>query len=304
MAMFWTSVGFLSLVVIAAVVYPLMRRGARAADQTTPGVGVYREQLAEIDRELASGLLTEEQAVAARLEIERRIIAIPRAAKTSSAGIGVLGRRLAVAAVVLGLPAGAVPLYLYLGMPHQLDRPLAQRTEELKLREQAQQLDEFSNTLVARLEERPDDVEAWVMLGRLYNMLRRFSESADAYGRVHALRPGEADAAVDHGEALVYASRGFVSDAAKKLFVAALESNPKHLKARFYLGSALAQRSDQIPKAIEVWSGLVKDAPPDAPWLETVRRNLRVAEAELADLTEARPEIKPDAGMRGADAQE
>ena len=299
--MFWISIGFLSLVVIATIAYPLTRRGARATDQAAHSVHVYREQLAEIERDLSCGLLTEEQATIARIEIERRILAATRAAKASLSVIGAMGRRLTMAAIALGLPAGAVSLYLYLGMPSQPDRPLVQRTEELKLVEQAQQLDEFTRTLAARLEERPDDAEAWAMLGRLYRMLGRLPKSAEAYGRVHALRPEEADAAADHAEALVHVSEGGVSDAAEKMFAAAVATDPKHVKARFYLGSALAQRPKELAKAIEVWSSLEQDASPDAPWLDVLRQNLRIAEAELASLAEARPEIGPDAGTPGAE---
>ena len=62
----------------------------------------------------------------------------------------------------------------------------------------------------------------------------------------------------------------------------ALEIDPEHVKGRFYLGSALAQRAEEIPKAIEIWSSLEKDSAPDAPWLELLRENIRVAKAELA----------------------
>jgi cytochrome c-type biogenesis protein CcmH len=236
--MYWTFIGFLSLAVIALVVYPLRRR-----------------------------LLT-------------------------------------VAVIVLALPAGAVPLYLYLGMPDQPDRPLVQRTEELKLAEQARQLDEYTRVLATRLEERPDDAEAWATLGSLYIFLRRFPESAEAFGRVHELRPEEADAAADHGEALVHASGGVISNTAEKMFATAVATDPKHAKARFYLGSALAQRPNKLAKAIEVWRDLEQDASPDAPWLDVLQRNLRLAEAELASLADAGPRTDAETGTPGTGGEE
>ncbi len=280
--MFWASVGILSFVVVAVVLYPLMQRGMRTTGRAAESVGVYRDQLEELNRDLDFGLLTEEQAAAATVEIERRILAATRAAEASASGIGAMGRGFMVAAIAVGLPAGALSLYLYLGMPNQPDRPLAQRAEELKLAEQARRLDERTKALAARLEERPDDAAGWATLGRLYNTLGRFSESMEAYALRHALRPEAAPAAADHGEALVYASRGYVSDTAQALFEATLEIDLENVKARFYLGSALAQRAEELPKAIEIWSNLEKDSPPDAPWLEVLRENIRVAKAELA----------------------
>jgi cytochrome c-type biogenesis protein CcmH len=297
--MFWTSIGFLTLLVVAIIAIPLARRGTRATAPATQSIPVYREQLAALDRDLAHGLLTEEQVAAARAEIEPRILAATRAAKESLSGIGAGGRRLAVAVIALGLPAGAISLYLYLGMPNMPDRPLAQRTEEVKRMAQLRQLDAYARKLTVRLQERPDDAEAWGLLGRLYNMLGRIRESADAYGRAHALRPAAADAAADHGEALVHLAKGRVPDAAEAMFVAAIKIDPKHAKARFYLGSALAQRPQELPQAIAVWSSLEKEAPPDAPWLDALRQNLRVAEADLAGLTAAQPEIGPDADLPG-----
>jgi cytochrome c-type biogenesis protein CcmH len=280
--MFWASVGFLSLVVVAVVLYPLLRSGMRTTDRVTDSVRVYRDQLEELNRDLDRGLLTEQQAVAATAEIERRILAVTRAAEAPASGIGAIGRGSMVAAIAVGLPASALSLYLYLGMPNQPDRPLAQRTEELKLAEYTQHLDERSKALAAHLEGRPDDAAGWATLGRLYKVLGRFSESAEAYARRHALRPEAAAAAADHGEVLVYASGGYVTGTAQGLFEETLEIDPKHVKGRFYLGSALAQRKEELPKAIEIWSSLEKDSPPDAPWLEVLRENIGVAKAELA----------------------
>lgn len=280
--MFWVSIGILSFAVVAAILYPVMRPGLRTIGRATDSVRVYRDQLEELDRDLDSGLLTEEQAAAAKVEIERRILAATRAAEVPASGIGAMGRGSMVAAIAVGLPAGALSLYLYLGMPNQPDRPLVQRTDELKAAEFAQQLDERSKALKARLEESPDDAAGWAALGLLYKTLGRFSESAEAYARRHAQTPEAASAAADHGEVLVYVSRGYVSGAAQGLFEAALEIDPEHVKGRFYLGSALAQRAEELPKAIEIWSSLEKDSSPDAPWLEVLRENIRVAKAELA----------------------
>ncbi len=87
------------------------------------------------------------------------------------------------------------------------------------------------------------------------------------------------------------------------MFEAALGADPKYVKARFYLGSALAQRPEEIPKAIELWSRLEKDSPPDAPWLEALRQNIRVAKAELAAITQAGQGADPGTARAGTGAE-
>lgn len=300
--MFWTSIGFLSLVVVAAILFPMMRRAGRAVSQVPHAIRIYREQLAELDADVSSGLLTEDQAGAARLEVERRILAASGTGEATPSAFGAMGQRLVVAVIALALPGGALYIYLSLGQPTLTDLPLAMRTQELKVAKQMEQIGEFVGFLETRVEKRPDDAEAWSKLGRLYSLRGRYADSAKAYGRVHTLKPQELDAAADHGEAMVYLSGGTVSEQARKMFEQVLVSNPKHIKARFYLASALAQRPDGLPRAIEIWSGLESDSPPDAPWLDVLRRNLRLAEIELASLEKAAPEKAPQSSISGTGA--
>ncbi|MFV2093123.1 MAG: c-type cytochrome biogenesis protein CcmI, partial [Hyphomicrobiales bacterium] len=106
--MFWTSIGFLSLVVIATVLYPLLRRGRRLVSQVPHSIRVYRDQLDELGNDLASGLLSEEQAGAARIEVERRILAATSTGETASSAFGAMGQRLTVALIALALPVGGL----------------------------------------------------------------------------------------------------------------------------------------------------------------------------------------------------
>ncbi len=295
--MFMVFAGILSLSATALVLSPFIRSRWGTTSRTQQVIGVYHEQLDEIDRDLNRGLLTEKQAAVSKAEIERRINEATGPAEEITSGLGVIGRTLTAAAITLVLIAGAFSIYSNLGRPDQQDRPLATRTEALQLAQHTQRMDELSRNLAARLEENPGDAEGWAMLGRVHQVFGRFTESADAFARVHALRPKTATAAADHAEALVHVSEGIVSEAAERMFVETLSVDPKHVKARFYLGMALAKRPDEIARAIELWSSLEKDSPPDAPWLEALRANIQVARADLAAITEARHRSESRADM-------
>jgi len=77
----------------------------------------------------------------------------------------------------------------------------------------------------------------------------------------------------DLGEALAAAANGVVTDEAKKLFVRAVALDAKDSKARYFLGLADEQDGNR-EAAAEKWRSLLKDAPPNAPWVGFVRQAL------------------------------
>src|SRR6478609_10059856 len=66
----------LTCLALAILLVPLLLRRHAAASRESYNLAVYRDQLAEIDRDAARGLLNAEQAEAAHAEIGRRILAL------------------------------------------------------------------------------------------------------------------------------------------------------------------------------------------------------------------------------------
>src|SRR5882672_5201226 len=101
----------------------LQRRGPTSREAYN--LAVYRDQLAEIERDLARGVLAAEHAEAARAEIARRILAL----NPAEAEIGPTSRpRLAATVAILLLPVAAWILYWQLGSPSLPDQPFAARS--------------------------------------------------------------------------------------------------------------------------------------------------------------------------------
>jgi len=285
MITFWASTGTLTVAVLFILLFPLFRRPNQEVGRASYGVHVFSEQLKEVERDVERGLLSTDQEAVARYEIERRLLA---AAETGEAaegpGIGRFPRWAAVTGVALALPAGILSIYLSIGSPHSPDKPLAERTEELKWAAKASQFESMINKLADRLKDNPGDTKGWVMLGRSYNALGRMRESADAYLRAYGLDPENPMIAVNYGEALVYANEGHVSKTAREAFETALKLEPDNLKGRFFLGFAKAQNADELAEAIEIWTGVERDAPPDAPWLAGLQEQLKRAKKNLGKI--------------------
>jgi cytochrome c-type biogenesis protein CcmH len=134
--------------------------------------------------------------------------------------------------------------------------------------------------LAARLENEPDDLQGWLLLGRSYAYLERYDDAAVAFGNAAALAPEDADVRAAYGEALIYAADGVVTPAAKGEFEAVLAKDPNNPGARLYLGMAAAQ-AGELRQAFDMWRALAEDADGNEPWLPAIRRQLRALSDEL-----------------------
>jgi cytochrome c-type biogenesis protein CcmH len=202
-----------------------------------------------------------------------------------------------VAAIVFVIPVGIISVYMMLGVPNLPDNPLANRADELSKVADSKQFSDMADKLLARLEKNPDDAAGWGMLGRTYRVIARPADSAKAYSRAYALSPDDPIVAIDYGEALVIAEKGHVTEAARMAFEKALALDPRNLKGLYFLGVAKAQTDGQLPEAIRIWEGIVKDAPPDAPWLTDLRNLIARAKESMGKESSANnPSVKTQGG--------
>jgi cytochrome c-type biogenesis protein CcmH len=326
---------FLIVVVLVAVVSaalsvaPLLfgRSAARARDALD--AAVFRDQLAEIDRDLARGTITAAEATGARAEISRRLIAATARAERSGAltpAPRVVSLILA-GVVAVGLPVLATVVYVFTGAPGLPDSPFAARTPQQQLMavqgetpgrpSQAQAEAQRALTaadapppetepgytdLVARLEaliaDRPSDIEGRRLLVTSYLRLQRFAEAWRVQEEIIALEGPRAtgDMVARQAEAMVLAADGYVSPEAERVIDRALSLDPATPMARYYDGLRLAQ-GGQLPQAVDVWRRLRADAPGNAPWRPWLDNMLAEGERLLA----ARPAAPgPDAAAVAA----
>ncbi len=304
--MLWIALGVMTAATVALLVVPMWRARRGLAPRGAHGIEVYRDQLGDLERDLERGLLSAEEAEAARLEIERRLLA----ADDDRAGAGALTvrrRGLGVAIVALALPAAALGLYAWLGSPGLPSQPYAEHIERVRAEPAAAQddpqLTQMIAGLAARLEDTPDDLEGWALLGRSYRTLGRFREAAAAFRRAVALDAGDPALLVAEGESLIFASDGVVTPAAESALRRALVLSPGHPAPRYYLGLAERQAGN-ARAALARWLALAADSAENAPWRPILLRGLEEVAQELdVDLASLLPPpLPPVAPMaRGPD---
>ncbi len=256
---------------IFAVLWPLARQNARA--RSGSDVAVYRDQIEELERDRAAGLIGQAEGQAARNEISRRLLAAADAeavvATVPAAGSPRRRRTAALAALVL-LPLGAGTLYLKLGSPFLPAAPSSARTTAPA---EQRSIESLVAQVEAHLERNPEDGRGWEVVAPVYLGLGRFEDAVRA--RRNALRLLGASAAreADLGEALVAAGNGIVTADAKAAFDRALAADSAEVKARYFLGLA-AEQDGKREEAAQIWRALLASAPAEASYRELVQGSL------------------------------
>ncbi|HEX9586603.1 MAG TPA: c-type cytochrome biogenesis protein CcmI [Bradyrhizobium sp.] len=268
----WPILTLMTLGAVIAVWWPLARR--QGSVRSGSDIAVYRDQLDEIDRDQAAGLIGNVEAEAARVEVSRRLIAAAETAKARSTAPapGPAGRyrRATLAAAIVLLPVGAGSVYLLLGSPGLVPLSMNAATDGQPL---PAGVEKTVAEVETYLESNPKNGRGWELLAPVYLRLGRFDDAVRA--RRNALEIFGPDAARlgDLGEAMVMASNGVVTAEAKSLFERANAADPEDVMAQYYLGLSAKQdgRRDEAEKR---WRALVSRAGEGAEWLPLVKNAL------------------------------
>ena len=179
--MLWGILALLSVSAIAMLLLPMLRHDAAGTDRQAGAVAVIADQLHEVDRDADRGLISNDEAEAAKIEIKRRLLKLNRGA--SAKGRSVMGGRAALWISALVVPLFAGLLYAQLGSPGVPTVPFADRQDE---RAEQAQITELTGRLLERLENDPEGgpTEGWMLLGQTYMRMGRYSAAAAAMGNV------------------------------------------------------------------------------------------------------------------------
>ncbi len=265
----WLILAVMTAAALFAVIWPVARHAGSV--RSGSDIVVYRDQLDEIERDLAAGLIGKTEAQAARVEISLRLIAAADAAKAApesfDAASAAWRRRAVSVTSLLMLPIVAGGLYLWLGSP-ELAQSAAQRNAAAQ-----QSVESLVARVEAHLAQNPEDGRGWEILAPVYMRLDRYSDAVMAWRNTLQLlgENGERDANL--GEALAAEANGVVTAEAKADFVRALTFDKTIVSARYYLGLA-AEQDGRKEEAAKIWRDLIAEAPPGAQWVSDVRNAL------------------------------
>jgi cytochrome c-type biogenesis protein CcmH len=272
----WIVILVLAALAAAALIVPLLRGRSAAGSRAVYDREVYRDQLAELERDRARGLIDAAEAEAARAEIARRMLATEREEAAIPVKNG--ARPLALVAAVAA-PILALALYVEFGSPQIPGEPFASRVATDAGAKARAELTQRVAALAQRLQQNPDDLEGWNLLARSLSALERYGEAVTAWRQIVRLTGGNPDASSALGESLVQAANGTVTPEARETFERVRGAVPFDARAMFYLGLAEAQAGNGSA-ALQIWTDLAAVSPENAPWLPTLRERMRQTAAE------------------------
>lgn len=297
---FWILALLAAVVTVAIIGYALVtRREDAEAASAAYDLQVYRDQLKELDRDLARGVIGEEEAQRARVEISRRLLEADRKAQAGEATTTAprsLGWA-AVALVAAFIIGGGAWLYSDLGAPGYWDMPLKGRIEAAKEAretrmaqaeaeaglpawdgpppEAPQDYIDLVEQLRAAVTKRPDDMHGQSLLVTHETALGNYVAAHQAMAKVIASK-GDSTTAEDYSQyadLLVLAARGYVSPEAEDAITRALQLNPRDPVALYYSGLMFAQ-TGRPDLAFRLWRDLLESSDPSEPWVEPIRSQI------------------------------
>ena len=315
--MLWLILTLMTAAAAAYVAAPFLRPIDKTGAAQSSDLRIFKDQLAEIDREVAAGLIEPAAAEQARTEIKRRMLAADKAA--ANAGevkpLTPLEYKFAFLAVTGFTVLGSVILYALTGSPSipsgvPMGGGMAAQSGDAQPAMQATapaaggapgllDVDAAIAKLSARLKANPSDLQGWIMLGWSYVGTQKYPEAVEAYRKAVALDPKSAGAKEGLSNALIHVADGKVTPEALTLIDETLAIDPKQPGARFDKGLAKLQGGD-AKGAIDDWIAQLKDASPDDTWAPEVRqRVVETAQKAGIDVSGRLPAAAPVATMGG-----
>jgi cytochrome c-type biogenesis protein CcmH len=306
---FWAMAGCLAAVVAALLVSAMRRAPGAVSDGTASDMAVYRDQLAEIDRDLARGTIGPDEAARLRAEIGKRVIEADRGRATPATAGSKRAGGAAVAVVLAAILPGAMVVYWALGAPGYPDMDLETRLAELDAGIAGRPTQEAELQALGRTRDTEADQRLATELAGVTDpeaLRARFGQSFEAGDMLAAVRVQErllalagADATSnDHANlalALVAEADGYVSPEAEASLRASLQADMTNELSRYLVGEMFLQ-GGRFDQTFRFWRPLVEGGNPAAPWTASIRE--RIGEvAELAGVRYALPDAPgPTAG--------
>ncbi len=265
----WILLALLTAIVAAALLYPLYRRPEALAPENAGEIEVYRDQMKELDRDRAGGLISAEEAEYARAEIGRRLLAAAGKQSEAEDAAKASGlRKMAIGIVTVAPPAIGLCLYIMLGSPGLPDQPL-----EARLANPGNDMSLLVAKAERHLAQNPNDGSGWDILAPIYFRTARLGDAELAYRNAIRLIGPSAARLSGLGETLVVANDGIVTEDARSAFEEAVRLEPGDVRARFYVGVALEQ-AGKADEAKTTFQEIAKASPSDAPWMGLINEHI------------------------------
>ena len=272
MTAFVAVAALLTVAALAFVLWPLWRTSARQPMSVRQAnLSVFRDQFAELERDLELGVLDASQYESARNELERRLLEDVGDQGTGPAAASLRSSRLVGLAIGVCIPVVAGLLYWRLGSPDALQPAKHAAVDPSSIT--PEQFEAMTRKLAARMAANPADATGWLMLGRAYKALQRFPEAAKALAEADKRRPDNLEIMMELAEVQALAQGRDLEGEPRRLVERALQLDPNNARALALAGAAAFARKD-YKAALGYWERLQQVVPADSELAQALARGI------------------------------
>ena len=285
MTLFWVLAGIFIVASLLFILPTLLRNkeSDTGVARNSTNVSIYQDQISELDNDLRNDILNQEQYNQSKQELQQRMMLDMPEKSSISEKILNTKRSLATPIVLaLLIPVSAVSLYLLLGNTKALLPQPPVRQMELVGNNLApegeghQEISSVVDNLVKRLENEPDNLEGWKMLGQTYSIMGRFDEAKDVYAKLLAKSPDSPEALVNLADVFAMTQGGSLMGKPVELINKALSIDPKNLKALALAGTAEFEKGEFM-QATVYWDELLANIPAESKLAQSVSKSIKQA---------------------------
>lgn len=241
---------------------------------------VIKQQLTELAADLEAGKLDQDAYQSARTDLERELLA---AQEQETGGGRTRGGQWAALLLAVFVPASALLIYHLLGNPELTTGAAAVPADSgdgAQQQAQGHPLAAMVEKLAARLQQQPDDVEGWTMLGRSYALMNRFSDAEAAYAKAVALDADNGDLLTDYADVMITANGGQFTDVSGDVLSKALSLQPENVKALWLMGHWQFQHA-HYQEALDYWQKTAARVQPGGADAQAIGEQIRMAQEKL-----------------------
>jgi len=269
----------LTLLVVAWMVYPLLRKPkGEGISSDKLNAAIHRDQLHALEADLARGVISKQDFETTREELQLRLLDDTESfeAPAASGITGFWSQKRTATVIGVSLPILALGLYLQLGMPAAIDRVASAAANPHGGDEQIKQM---IDSLVIKLKNNPDNPSGWAMLGRSYKAMGRFEEAKQAFEKAGPFISGNPDLLVDHAELLGILAGNNLTGKPQEMIEAALRLNPE-LPMGLMMAGVASYQTGNYANAVTRWEKLLTLVPAGSQDAEQVQANITDARAK------------------------
>lgn len=286
----WIGISLLALLALGFLFFPFVQASRRAAavvpeveDRKQQNIDIYKDRLAELERERESGTLDDVAFSQLKLELEKNLLGDVVEQEKRTAPI-VVGNRQLVTVTLLALitVTAAMGIYSKLGAYAELE--IAEQRAEMRKGGRTPTLEEAITSLQNELDVQPNNPEGWYMLATTFLNMGRFQEGAEALQQVLSTLPEDAPQYVgvmgQYAQARYFAEGNQITPSLRAHIDKTLLREPGEVTTLGLLGID-AFENQQYQQALSYWNKALENVDDNSERSRSLRTGITKAREAL-----------------------